>query len=144
MRRTTAVLFLAGLLALLLIETARTQGTDVVPFPNRTEEMRGMVTMVENNMLFMERNGVSYAFHVSEMTKITVGRQVANLEALMARKGQPVMVKFRATSQGNMAEEIAVMPGMNLSMQERWRGSGMMHGMQHGMHGTCPMWGGTS
>ena len=141
MRRKTVVPFLVGLLALLLIQTARTQGTDV-PFPNRTEEIRGVVTMVENNMLFMEANGVSYAFHVNEMTKVTVGNVVANLEALMARKGQPVMVKFRATSDGNMAEEIAVMPGMSLSMRER--GGRMMHGMHHGMHGTCPMRGGTS
>ena len=145
MRRKTAVAFLVGLLALLVIQTARTQGTDVVPFQQTTEQMHGMVMMVENNMLFMERNGVSYAFHVNEMTKITVGRTVANLEALAARKGQPVMVKFRATQDGNMAEEIAVMPGMNLSMRERFRGSGMMmHGMHHGMHETCPMSGGTS
>jgi hypothetical protein len=104
--------------------------------------------MVEDNRLFMERNGISYSFVVDPGTRITIGRHAANLEDLTARKGQHVVVKFRVTPDGNMAQEIAVMGGINLS----WRERGTMHEM-HGMHGahgmrampeTCPMRGGTS
>jgi hypothetical protein len=145
MRHLSGFKFLFVLLAVLLVQTGRTQGTDVNPFQEHSEELRGTILMVENNMLFMERNGVSYSVAVNPETRITIGSQVANLEALMLRKGQPVTVQFRVTREGNVAQEVAVAGGMNFP----WRGRGMMHGMQgmHGMQevpGPCPMWGGTS
>ena len=142
MRQKSGFTFFVVLLAVLLVQTGRTQGTDVTPFQEQTDELRGAILMVENNTLFLERNGIPYSFAVSAATQITIGSQPANLEALEARKGQMVTVKFRVTREGNLAQEIAVMGGTNLS----WRGRRMMHGM-HGMYGmpeTCPMRGGTS
>jgi len=166
MRHNILFKFLPVLLALLLAQVAGTQGADLNPFQEHNEELRGAILMVENNMLFMERNAVSYKFAVNTETRITVGSQMANLEALAARTGQPATVKFRVTREGNVAQEVAVVGGMNFSWMERMMkgmpGMPGMNGMQ-GKHGmmqemqdrkgmqgmkempeTCPLWGGTS
>jgi hypothetical protein len=131
--------FLLVFLAVLLVQTARTQEADVVPFQEQTDGLLGTILLVENNMLFMERNAIPYSFNVTSDTRITVGSHPANLEDLGVRKGHPVLVKFLVTRKGNIAQEIAVGRGMHFP----WMGRGMMHGM-HGMPETCPMWGGTS
>ena len=135
MRHKSGFKFLLVLLAVLLVQTGRTQGTDVTVFREHSDELRGAILMVENNTLFMERNAVSYSFAVNSDTRITIGRWPANLEDLVARKGQPATVKFRVTREGNLAQEVAVRGGMDL----HWRGRGMME-----MPETCPMWEGTS
>jgi len=150
MRHTSGLKLLLGLLAVLFVQTARTQGTDVVPFREQADEMQGAILMVENNMLFVERYAIPYRFNVNADTRITVGRHAANLEDLQARKGHAVTVKFLVTRTGNMAQEVAV-GGMHFP----GRGRGMMHGMlemheMHEMHEmkgmpeTCPMWDGPS
>jgi hypothetical protein len=135
MRHMSGFKFLFVLLAVLLVQTGRTQGTDVTVFREHTDELRGAILMVENNTLFMESNAISYSFAVNADTRITVGRHPANLEDLETRKGYPATVKFLVTRKGNMAQEVAVGGGMNL----HWRGRGMME-----MPETCPMWEGTS
>jgi hypothetical protein len=114
MRNKSAFTLLLGLLAVLFVQTVRAQET-VVPFQEENDELQGTILMVENNVLFMERNGIPYSFYVDAATKITVGSQPANLEDLAARKGQAVTVKFRVTRNGNRAEEIALPGGGSLS-----------------------------
>lgn len=135
MRHKSRWIFLFGLLAVLLVQTARAQGTEVVPFQEQTDQMQGAILMVENNVLYLERNGIPYTFNVNAATHIMVGSQPANLEALAARKGQMATVKFRVTRKGNMAQEVAL-GGTGLS----W----MHQGMMQGMHEQCFMWKGNS
>jgi hypothetical protein len=142
MRHKSKFTFLL-LLAVLFVQTARTQGTDVIPFQEQTEELLGAILMVENKVLFMERNAIPYSFTVTSDTRITVGSHPANLEDLEVRKGHPVTVKFLVTRNGNIAQEIAVGHGMRFPWMGRGMGRGMMHGML-GMPATCPMWPGTS
>ncbi len=110
MRTKIAIGLFLGVLLLALAQAAGAQGPDTVPFKEQEGQLQGQILMVgaQTNLLFVERNNIPFSFQITPATKITVSTQRGNLEALAARKGQTVTVKYRATRKGNIAKEIVV------------------------------------
>jgi hypothetical protein len=99
--------FLVTMFAFLLGQLAWTQGADV-PFREQDEQLQGRIHLVvpENNLLFVEKNSITYSFKTSNATRILVNNQASNLEALAARRGSAVTVRFRVKRDGNLDQEI--------------------------------------
>lgn len=97
-------------LVLLLPQAAGAQEPDTVPFKETTGELQGQIFLVqpENNLVIAASNSIPYSFQVAAATRITVGSQRGKIEDLVARKGQTVTIRYRATRKGNIAQTIAV------------------------------------
>ncbi len=108
MKRALVIAFLILACSALL---ASAYALPKVPVPIKAETLSGTLFIVntEEQVVYLKSaDGITYDFHITPATVISVGGEKANIGTLSGKIGSPLEVTFRPLSTGNMASKIVI------------------------------------